>query len=73
MTKEFGNENSNVQQTDGLTGQVNNQADAKGEVVNKNGAGLIDFIVDEAVSQPTTEEQQREERRQDADHDERAF
>ena len=62
MTKEFENENGNVQQTDGLTGQVYNQAQNDGEVVNKNGAGLIDFIVDEAVGQPTSEEQQRTER-----------
>ena len=56
MTKEFNNENSNVQQTKGLTGLVNNQARNMSEVVND--------IVDEAVSQPTEDEQQREERRQ---------
>lgn len=41
----------NVQQTSGLTGQVNNQAGTAGEMVNN--------IVDEAVSQPTDEEQKR--------------
>ena len=46
----------NVQQTAGLTGQVNNQAGSTGETVNN--------IVDEAVSQPTAEEQTKEQLRQ---------
>ena len=50
------NENSNVQQTNNLTGQVNNQAGNGGEVVNN--------IISEAVCQPTSDDQQREERRQ---------
>jgi RecA-family ATPase len=49
---EFNNENSNVQQTNGLTGQVNNQA----QTVNN--------IVGEAVAQPSAEEQTKEQLRQ---------
>ena len=56
MKKEFNQASENVQQTNNLTGQVNNQAENGGEVVNN--------IISEAVSQPTSEEQQREERRQ---------
>ena len=56
MQKELNIENSNVQQTNNLTGQVNNQAGNGGEVVNN--------IISEAVSQPTSDDQQREERRQ---------
>ena len=48
--------NGNVQQTSGLTGQVNNQAGTTGEIVNN--------IVDEAVAQPTAEEQTKEQLRQ---------
>ena len=64
MSQEIRNENGNVQQTEGLTGQVNNQAMGDGKVENTSGAGLIDFVVDEAVDQPTADEQQRQERRQ---------
>ena len=65
MSQEIRNENGNVQQTEGLTGQVNNQAQMNGgKVDDMSGAGLIDFVVDEAVSQPTADEQQRQERRQ---------
>ena len=35
MKKEFINENVNVQQPEQLTGQVNNQAEVKGEVVKQ--------------------------------------
>lgn len=54
MKKELNNENNNVQQAAGLTGQVNNQALNVGEVVND--------MVDEALSQSTDEEQKRAER-----------
>lgn len=64
MSQEIRNENGNVQQTEGLTGQVNNQAMGDGKVEDTSGAGLIDFVVDEAVDQPTADEQQRQERRQ---------
>ena len=64
MSQEIRNENGNVQQTEGLTGQVNSQAMGDGKVEDTSGAGLIDFVVDEAVDQPTADEQQRQERRQ---------
>ena len=47
------NENVNVQQPEGLTGQVNNQAQK-----------TVQSIVGEAVNQPTAEEQERERLRQ---------
>ena len=63
-------ESSNVQQTNGMTGQVNNQTQNNGEVVNKhvNGAvkktgnDAVAVMVSEAVCQPTADEQQRAER-----------
>lgn len=63
MSEDIKNETENVQQTDGLTGQVNNQAKNDGEVVNKKGVDTVDDIVGEAVCQPGAVEQQREERR----------
>ena len=56
MSQEIKIGNGNVQQTAGLTGQVNNQAGSTGEIVNN--------IVDEAVAQPTAEEQTKEQLRQ---------
>ena len=48
MSKDIKNETENVQQTAGLTGQVNNQAQT------------VNDIVGEAVNQPSAEEQKRE-------------
>jgi len=62
MKKEFNNVSANVQQPEQLTGQVNNQAEAKGEVVNNKNVDIVDDIVGEAVCQPTSDEQQRTER-----------
>ena len=70
-TKSSAIESSNVQQPNGMTRQVNNQAEVNGEVVNKHVAsavkktstGAVAEIVSEAVNQPTADEQQRAERR----------
>lgn len=48
MSEDIKNENENVQQSEQLTGQVNNQAQT------------VNDIVGEAVNQPTAEEQERE-------------
>ena len=52
MAKEnYANETKNVQQTEGLTGQVDNQAQE-----------TVTDLVDKAVGQPTAQEQERTER-----------
>ena len=60
MSQEIKKEINNVQQTNGLTGQVNNQAVNSGEVVNNKNVDIVDDIVGEAVNQPTAEEQRKE-------------
>ena len=60
MSQEIKKEINNVQQTNGLTGQVNNQAVNSGEVVNNKNVDIVDDIVGEAVNQPTEEEQRKE-------------
>ena len=60
MIQEIKKEINNVQQTNGLTGQVNNQAVNSGEVVNNKNVDIVDDIVGEAVNQPTAEEQRKE-------------
>ena len=64
MKKELTYEKNNVQQNNALTGQVNNQADDKGEVVNKKGVDAVVSMVSQAVEQPTAQEQAVQERRE---------